>query len=92
MCSGVCTVSLELLASGQEMSLLIAAMEEETRKYTCIKITSAPHSARETATACPIPLVPPVIIAVWPSRENIAIVAEVAMLKSDLNSTKCVFL
>lgn len=50
-------------------------------KYTCIKITSAPHSAREMATAWPIPLVPPVITAVWPSRENIAIVAGVAMLK-----------
>lgn len=48
--------------------------------YTCIKIISAPHSAKATAAACPIPLVPPVTSAVCPSRENIAIVAEAAIV------------
>jgi hypothetical protein len=32
---------------------------------------SAPHSASASAAAWPIPLVPPVITAVCPSRENI---------------------
>ena len=53
--------------------------------YTCIKIISAPHSARDTATACPMPLVPPVITAVWPSSENEAIVAESVIFNTKLN-------
>jgi len=40
-------------------------------EYTCIKMISAPHSASASAAAWPIPLVPPVITAVCPSRENI---------------------
>lgn len=34
------------------------------------RIRSAPASARATATAWPMPRVPPVTTAVWPSREN----------------------
>lgn len=50
-------------------------------KYICtwIKMISAPHSASATAAACPIPLVPPVTSAVWPSRENMFRVAEVML-------------
>ena len=59
--------------------------------YTCIKIISAPHSARDTATACPIPLVPPVMTTVWPSSENEAIVAETAILKTALNALDLYF-
>lgn len=37
---------------------------------TWTRIRSAPASARATATAWPMPRVPPVTTAVWPSREN----------------------
>ena len=39
--------------------------------HTCIRIISAPNSANAVALAWPMPLVPPVTTAVWPSRENI---------------------
>lgn len=50
---------------------------------------SAPHSANAIAAAWPIPLVPPVTTAVWPSRENIENAEVAAMfsivdLKSDI--------
>jgi hypothetical protein len=53
-------------------------------KYTCIKIISAPHSANAIAASCPIPLVPPVIKAVCPSRENIENAEAVAILENDV--------
>jgi len=47
-----------------------------------MRITSAPPSASATATACPIPLVPPVTNAVCPSSENILNPAGTAMFPS----------
>jgi hypothetical protein len=43
--------------------------------FTWIKRMSAPASARAIATAWPMPLVPPVMRAVCPSREKRALVA-----------------
>ena len=51
--------------------------------HTCIKIIFAPHSANAIATAWPMPLVPPVTTAVWPSRENIANAEELAIVRID---------
>jgi hypothetical protein len=78
-------VALYLVSICPRFSLKCFQICGRGRKCTCIKMMSAPHSARETATACPIPLVPPVITAVWPSSEKLAIVVEVAILKSFLN-------
>jgi hypothetical protein len=50
-------------------------------KYTCIKIISAPASARAMAAACPMPLVPPVTRAVCPSKENILAVSRFAIFQ-----------
>ena len=57
---------------------------------TWIRMMSAPASASAIATACPMPLVPPVTRAVCPSRENIAIVVLLAMTVSvlDINSVR----
>ena len=38
---------------------------------TCIRMISAPASARAMAMAAPMPRVPPVTTAVLPSKENI---------------------
>ena len=51
-------------------------------KYTCIKIISAPASARAIAAACPIPLVAPVTKAVCPSKENILAVSIFAIFET----------
>ncbi len=48
--------------------------------FTCTRRISAPASAKASAMACPIPRVPPVTMAVCPSRENIDGSAEVVML------------
>ena len=40
------------------------------RLHTWTSKMSAPASASAIAMACPIPLVPPVTRAVWPSSEN----------------------
>ena len=54
-------------------------------RYTCIRIISAPASANAIAAACPIPLVPPVTRAVWPSNENILAVAVAMVANSPLD-------
>lgn len=61
----------------------------EREDYTCIKMTSAPHSARAIAAACPIPLVPPVIKAVCPSRENIEKAAGTAIIARGSKTNRC---
>jgi hypothetical protein len=45
-----------------------------------MRMMSAPASARPMATAWPMPLVPPVIKAVWPSNENKDIIDCVAIV------------
>lgn len=45
---------------------------EEEGENTWMRIKSAPASARPIAISAPIPLVPPVMKAVFPFRENIS--------------------
>ena len=57
--------------------------------HTCIRIISAPHSANAMAAAWPMPLVPPVTTAVWPSRENIANDEVAAIARIDFCKSNC---
>ena len=60
---------------------MIVGCNKEMLNYTCIKIISAPASARAMAAACPMPLVPPVTKAVCPSKENIFAVSIFAIFQ-----------
>lgn len=67
----------ENLGSAGVLSLLHELeLEHWLHRRTCINIISAPASASAMAAACPIPLVPPVTRAVWPSREKSLAVAD----------------
>lgn len=61
-------VSLPPFTLARGLSVVDIRTEEVQPTWT--SIISAPASARATAIACPIPLVPPVTRAVFPWSEN----------------------